>query len=50
MTVTRRLLDRSRRGRVGLTVQDHRTPARSLYDRLGFRSDESLVAYRSWTS
>jgi ribosomal protein S18 acetylase RimI-like enzyme len=50
MTVTRRLLDRSRLGRVGLTVQDHRTPARNLYERLGFRSDGSLVAYRSWTS
>jgi ribosomal protein S18 acetylase RimI-like enzyme len=50
MTVTRRLLDRSRLGRVGLTVQDHRTPARNLYERLGFRSDGSLVAYRSWTT
>jgi ribosomal protein S18 acetylase RimI-like enzyme len=50
MTVTRRLLDRSPLGRVCLTVQDHRTPARSLYDRLGFRSDGSLVAYRSWTT
>jgi ribosomal protein S18 acetylase RimI-like enzyme len=50
MTVTRRLLDRSRLGRVALTVQDHRTPARRLYERLGFRSDGSLVAYRSWTS
>jgi ribosomal protein S18 acetylase RimI-like enzyme len=49
MTVARRLLERSRLGRVCLTVQDHRTPARSLYERLGFRSDGSLVAYRSWT-
>lgn len=47
--VTRRLLDRSTLGRVCLTVQDHRTPARALYARLGFRSDGSLVAYRSWT-
>ncbi len=48
--VTRRLLDRSTLGRVCLTVQDHRTPARALYARLGFRPDGSLVAYRSWTS
>jgi ribosomal protein S18 acetylase RimI-like enzyme len=50
MTVTRRLLDRSRLGRVGLMVHDHRMPARGLYERLGFRSDGSHVAYRSWTS
>jgi len=37
-------------GRVCLTVQDHRTPARALYERLGFRPDGSLIAYRSWTS
>jgi ribosomal protein S18 acetylase RimI-like enzyme len=46
--ITRRLLERSSLGRVALTVQDHRTSARALYDRLGFRSDGSLVAYRSW--
>ena len=49
MAATRRLLDRSPLGYVGLTVQDHRLPARSLYGQLGFRSDGSLVAYRSWT-
>lgn len=49
VAITRRLLDRSSLGRVGLTVQDHRMPARTLYDRLGFRSDGSLIAYRSWT-
>jgi ribosomal protein S18 acetylase RimI-like enzyme len=47
--VTRRLLARSPRGRVALTVQDHRAPARALYRRLGFRPDSSLVAYRDWT-
>lgn len=47
--VTRRVLDRSTLGRVCLTVQDRRTPARALYARLGFRSEGSLVAYRSWT-
>jgi ribosomal protein S18 acetylase RimI-like enzyme len=49
MAATRRLLDRSPLGRVGLTVQDHRLPARGLYEQLGFRSDGSLIAYRSWT-
>jgi ribosomal protein S18 acetylase RimI-like enzyme len=49
MAATRRLLDRSRLGRVALTVQDHRLPARRLYGQLGFRSDGSLIAYRSWT-
>jgi hypothetical protein len=34
---------------VALTVQNHRRPARALYERLGFRSDGSIVAYRSWT-
>lgn len=50
VAVTRRLLDRSPRGRVGLTVQDHRAPARALYGRLGFRSGGSLVGYRSWVA
>jgi ribosomal protein S18 acetylase RimI-like enzyme len=50
VALTRRLLDRSPLGRVGLTVQHHRTPARALYERLGFRSDGTVVAYRSWTS
>jgi ribosomal protein S18 acetylase RimI-like enzyme len=47
--LTRRLLDRAPLDRVALTVQDHRRPARALYERLGFRSDGSIVAYRSWT-
>jgi ribosomal protein S18 acetylase RimI-like enzyme len=46
--LTRRLLERSSAGRVCLTVQDHRAPARALYARLGFRPDGVLVAYRSW--
>lgn len=50
MAATHRLLDRSPLRRVGLTVQDHRVPARTLYEQLGFRSCESLVAYCSWTS
>jgi ribosomal protein S18 acetylase RimI-like enzyme len=50
VAITRQLLDRSSLGRVCLTVQDHRTPARALYERLGFRRDETLIAYRSWTS
>jgi ribosomal protein S18 acetylase RimI-like enzyme len=50
VALTRELLGRASLGRVGLTVQDHRTPARALYAQLGFRPDGSLVAYRSWTS
>jgi ribosomal protein S18 acetylase RimI-like enzyme len=46
VAVAHRLLPRSSRGRVALTVQDHRTPARALYERLGFRSEGSIVAYR----
>jgi ribosomal protein S18 acetylase RimI-like enzyme len=49
MAVARGLVDRSPLGRVALTVQDHRLPARRLYERLGFRAEGSLVAYRSWT-
>jgi ribosomal protein S18 acetylase RimI-like enzyme len=47
--LTRRLIDRASLGRVCLTVQDHRAPARALYARLGFRPVATLVAYRSWT-
>jgi len=50
MAATRRLLDRSPLGLVHLTVQDHRLPARGLYEQLGFRHCGSLVGYRSWTS
>lgn len=48
VALTRELLDRSPLTKVSLLVQDHRTPARALYDQLGFRLEESLVAYRSW--
>lgn len=47
MAITRALLERSPLDRVALTVQDHRAPARALYERLGFRSEGTLVAYRS---
>ncbi len=50
VAITRRLLERSSLGQVCLTVHDHRTPARTLYARLGFRPEGTLVAYRSWTS
>jgi ribosomal protein S18 acetylase RimI-like enzyme len=49
-TLTRQLLDRSSLGRVALTVQDRRTPARALYRHLGFRPDGILVGHRSWTT
>jgi ribosomal protein S18 acetylase RimI-like enzyme len=48
--LARRLLDRSSLGRVALTVQDRRAPARALYEHLGFRPDGVLVGHRSWTS
>ena len=50
MAATRLLLDRSPLGQVGLTVQDHRLPARRLYGQLGFRSEGTVLAYRSWTA
>ena len=48
VALTRRLLAQAPLGRVALTVQDHRAPARALYQGLGFRSDGTLVGYRSW--
>ena len=47
-SVARDLLPRSPLGRMALTVQDHRAPARGLYERLGFRHEVSFVGYRSW--
>jgi ribosomal protein S18 acetylase RimI-like enzyme len=47
--LTRQVLAACRSGQVNLTVADHRAPARALYARLGFRSDETFVAHRSWT-
>ena len=35
---------------VHLTVQDHRTPARALYDRLGFQQDIGIIGYRRRSS
>ena len=46
--LTRELLAAGCSGRVALTVQDGRAAARRLYERLGFRVDESFVAHRSW--
>lgn len=46
--LTRELLAAGTTGRAALTVQERRTAARRLYERLGFRLDESFVAYRSW--
>ena len=45
--LTRELLAASSTGRVNLTVQDPRGDARRLYEQLGFRLEESFVAYRS---
>lgn len=42
------LVLRSPLRRMSLTVQDHRAPARRLYERLGFRHDVAIVGYRSW--
>ncbi|WP_051217757.1 GNAT family N-acetyltransferase [Nocardioides insulae] len=46
-TLGRRILAASPRGTVNLTVQDHRSPAVALYERLGFRRECSMVGYRS---
>ncbi len=34
-------------GRVNLTVQERRAPARALYSALGFRIDAAFRGYRS---
>jgi ribosomal protein S18 acetylase RimI-like enzyme len=49
VALSRDLLAACRSGRVNLTVAERRTDARALYERLGFRADESFVAHRSWT-
>lgn len=46
--VARALLPRAPLRRMSLTVQEHRVPARALYERLGFRHEVSIVGYRSW--
>lgn len=45
--VVREVLAGSTTGRVNLTVQDHRTPARALYAALGFVHDVSFVGHGS---
>ena len=45
--VSRRLLPETTTGRVNLTVQEHRAPARALYESLGFRVDVAFRGYRS---
>lgn len=45
--LVRGILARSSTARVSLTVEDHRAPARRLYEALGFTSDGSIVGYRT---
>ncbi|CUR55012.1 putative Acetyltransferase [metagenome] len=45
--VGRRLIETAPHANVNLTVEDTRAPARRLYERLGFRLEASLCAYRS---
>jgi ribosomal protein S18 acetylase RimI-like enzyme len=45
--MSRRLLAAAGAPEVHLTVQDHRAPARALYEALGFRNELSFVGYRS---
>ena len=45
--ICRRLLAAATKDEVHLTVQDHRAPARSLYEALGFRHEMAFAAYRS---
>jgi ribosomal protein S18 acetylase RimI-like enzyme len=45
VTIGRYLVDASPQRNVNLTVQDHRTPARRLYESLGFELQLSMVGY-----
>ena len=45
----RRLIESSPHANVNLTVEDPREPARRLYEKLGFRLEASMRAYRSQT-
>lgn len=47
VALVRRILEAWSTDRVGLTVQDHRAPARYLYESLGFRLDASFRGYRT---
>jgi ribosomal protein S18 acetylase RimI-like enzyme len=44
--VCRPVLDASTTGKVHLTVQDHREPARAMYEALGFERSLAIVGYR----
>jgi ribosomal protein S18 acetylase RimI-like enzyme len=46
-SIVAELATRGGRPRVCLTVQEHRAPARALYNSLGFRQDAAIVGYRS---
>lgn len=45
--LSRQLLQGSTTGRINLTVQEQREPARALYARLGFTVDDAFRGYRS---
>ena len=45
--LVRRVLPATTTGRVSLTVQEHRAPARALYESLGFRVDLAFRGYRN---
>jgi ribosomal protein S18 acetylase RimI-like enzyme len=45
--VVRQLLPTTTTGRVSLTVQEQRAPARALYSSLGFREDAAFRGYRT---
>ncbi len=47
VSIGRRLVEAAPHHNVNLTVQDHRLPARRLYESLGFRLDLSMVGYRT---
>ena len=46
VAVCRPVVAASTTGKLHLTVQDHRTPARRLYESLGFERSLSIVGYR----
>ena len=45
--LARRVLPATTTGKVHLTVQEHRAPARALYESLGFRVDLAFRGYRT---
>ena len=46
VAVCRPVIAASTTGKLHLTVQDHRAPARRLYESLGFQRSLSIVGYR----